>query len=63
MATQTAKLNRVFVKITSETKRRLVHLSVEAGSKSLEEFAGKLLSEAVEKGWATFDPKKGHSVK
>jgi hypothetical protein len=58
MATEKPQLNRVFVKISDETKRRLVHLSVEAGAKSLEEFAGRMLAEAVDRGWATFDPKK-----
>jgi hypothetical protein len=55
---QKPALNRMFVKITDETKRRLVHLSVDADARSVEEFAGKLLAEAVDRRWTSFDPKK-----
>ncbi len=59
MAEAKPKFNRMFVKITDETKRRLVHLSVDAEASSLEEFAGRLLTEVVDRRWATFDPKRG----
>lgn len=54
-----AQLKRVFVKIMPETKRRLDHLAVEAGVDSTEVYAGRLVTEAVDRLWQNFDPFKG----
>lgn len=53
-----AELKRVFMKITGETKRRLDHLAVDAGVDSTEEYAGRLVTEVVERLWRNFDPFK-----
>lgn len=52
------KLLRIFVKISSDVKRRLVHLSVDADAASVEEFAGRMLAKSVDDAWANFDPKR-----
>jgi hypothetical protein len=54
---------RNWVKITDDTKRKLTHLSVDAGAASVEEFAGALLTEVVEERWANFDPKRSERQK
>jgi hypothetical protein len=54
---------RNWVKITDDTKRKLTHLSVEAGAASVEEFAGDLLARAVEDLWQRFDPKRNDPPK
>jgi hypothetical protein len=54
---------RNWVKITDDTKRKLTHLSVDAGAASVEEFAGDLLAGAAEELWTKFDPKKNDKAK
>lgn len=49
---------RYFVRLDEETKRRLDFLAVDAGVGSTEEFGGRVLTEAVEKLWEKFDPKR-----
>lgn len=47
------------MKISPETKRRLDHLAVDAGVDSTEEYAGRLMTEMVDRLWRSFDPFKG----
>lgn len=54
----TAKLERQFVKLTPEVRRRLIHLSVDADAKSVEVFGGELLTQVVNRLWEKFDPKR-----
>lgn len=49
---------RYFVRLTEEAKRRLDFLAVDAGFGSTEEYGGKLLTDAIDRAWATFDPKR-----
>ncbi len=58
MAKQKAEGERYFVRLDKETKRRLDFLAVDAGAASTEAFGGKLLAEAVNRLWASFDPKR-----
>jgi hypothetical protein len=50
--------DRYFVRLTKEQKRRLDHLSVEAGALSTEEYGGRLLAKAIDRLWEKFDPKQ-----
>lgn len=58
MARQKAEGDRYFVRLDKETKRMLDFLAVDAGAASTEAFGGKLLTDAVQKAWAAFDPKR-----
>jgi hypothetical protein len=58
MAEPAGKLERQFVKLSAEHRRRLIHLSVEADARSLEVYAGELLSGVIDRLWADFDPKR-----
>lgn len=48
---------RQWLRYTDETKRRVTMMSVHAGAKSVEEYAGDLFTELVNQMWSTFDAK------
>jgi predicted DNA-binding protein len=53
-----AESDRYFMRLDKEHKRRLDHLAVDAGFGSTEAYAGHLVTEAIDRLWSHFDPKK-----
>lgn len=58
MARQKAEGDRYFVRLGKEAKRKLDFLTVAADDDSTEAYAGRLLTDAIEREWAHFDAKK-----
>jgi hypothetical protein len=54
---RTQERKRYPVKMDDETKRRLGTMAA-AAEQRVEDFAGKVFSEAIDRLWADFDPKR-----